>query len=160
MASYAVWSSQTFGVQSEGGVPNSSPLEPRSNLQERRGFDPWAPLALRSATLRAVRRGGNQRSVVRFDLQKRLHSRRGKQKFYVLKPLVRALIVRFNFWREILRWLVDLKKTELPLGPSILDAQRGAQVSFHRRHRVCRGRPPLNGGAVRCAHYFSSHFAF
>ena len=37
---YAVWSSRTFGVQSEGGVPNSSPLEPRSDPREGRGFDP------------------------------------------------------------------------------------------------------------------------
>ena len=40
MASYAVWSSRTFGVPSEGGVPNSSPSEPRPDLREGRGFDP------------------------------------------------------------------------------------------------------------------------
>ena len=37
---YTVWSSQTFGVRSEGGVPNSSPSEPRPGLREGRGFDP------------------------------------------------------------------------------------------------------------------------
>ena len=36
---YAIWSSRTFGVRSEGGVPNSSPSEPRSDLREGRGFD-------------------------------------------------------------------------------------------------------------------------
>ena len=36
---YAVWSSRTFGVRSEGGVPNSSPSEPRPGLREGRGFD-------------------------------------------------------------------------------------------------------------------------
>ena len=37
---YAVWSSRTFGVRSEGGVPNSSPSEPRPDLREGRGFNP------------------------------------------------------------------------------------------------------------------------
>ena len=37
---YAVWSSRTFDVRSEGGVPNSSPSEPRLELREGRGFDP------------------------------------------------------------------------------------------------------------------------
>ena len=32
---YAVWSSRTFGVRSEGGVPNSSPSEPRPDLWPR-----------------------------------------------------------------------------------------------------------------------------
>jgi len=34
-----VLSSRTFGDQPEGGVPNSSPSEPRSDLREGRGFD-------------------------------------------------------------------------------------------------------------------------
>jgi len=37
---YTVWSSRTFGVRSEGGVPNSNPSEPRPDLREGRGFDP------------------------------------------------------------------------------------------------------------------------
>ena len=40
LASYAVWSSRSFGVRSEGGVPNSSPSEPRPDLREGCGFDP------------------------------------------------------------------------------------------------------------------------
>ena len=35
----AVWSSRSFGDRTEGGVPNSSPSEPRFDLQEGRGFD-------------------------------------------------------------------------------------------------------------------------
>ena len=34
-----VLSSRTFGDRPEGGVPNSSPSEPRSDLREGRGFD-------------------------------------------------------------------------------------------------------------------------
>ena len=37
---YTVWSSRTFGVRSEGGVPNSSPSKARPDLREGRGFDP------------------------------------------------------------------------------------------------------------------------
>jgi len=33
-------SSRTFGDRTEGGVPNSSPSEPRSEPREGRGFDP------------------------------------------------------------------------------------------------------------------------
>ena len=36
----AALSSRTFGDRTEGGVPNSSPSEPRSEPREGRGFDP------------------------------------------------------------------------------------------------------------------------
>ena len=89
----AALSSRTFGDRTEGGVPNSSPSEPRSESWEGRGFDLVGVAGARSATLRAGRRDGSRRSTVRINLQK-LYSRRGRKIFRV-KPLVRAKTVSF-----------------------------------------------------------------
>ena len=63
-----VLSLRAFGDRPEGGVPNSSPSEPRSDLREGRGFDSLGTAASRSATLRAGRRDGSRRSTVRVHL--------------------------------------------------------------------------------------------
>ena len=41
-----VLSSRTFSDWTEGGVPNSSPSEPQSDLRERRGFDSVGALSV------------------------------------------------------------------------------------------------------------------
>ena len=58
----------------------------------------WAPLASRSATLQAGRRDGSQRSTVRAHLRKSCTPVE-EAKFFMFKPLVRAQIIRFTFWR-------------------------------------------------------------
>jgi len=93
---YAVWSSRTFGVRFEDGVPNSSPSEPRPDLREGRGFDPVGAVSAQSATLRAGRRDGVRRSTVRVTLQKMLYFRRGSKDFRI-KPLVCAQIIELKF---------------------------------------------------------------
>jgi hypothetical protein len=69
----AAWPSHTFGVRTEGGVPNNSPSEPRSDPREGRGFDLMGAAGSRSTTLRDGRRDGGRRSTVRAVLQKMLH---------------------------------------------------------------------------------------
>ena len=66
---FAALSSRTFGDRTEGGVPNSSPSEPRSDFRRDVASISWAPSAPRSATLRAGRRDGSRQSTVRVDLQ-------------------------------------------------------------------------------------------
>ena len=56
----AAWSSRTFSIQTERGVPNSSPSDPRSETREGCGFDLMGAAGARSATLRAGHR--NSRS--------------------------------------------------------------------------------------------------
>ena len=78
---------------------------------------PWAPSASRSATLRVGRRDGSQRSTVRAHLQKSCTPIE-EAKIFMFKPLVRAQIIRFTFWREFSHWFEDLKgQSESDLGP-------------------------------------------
>ena len=72
-----VLSSRSFGDRPEGGVPNSSPSEPRSESREGRGFD-------LAGAVRARRRSGGRRSAVRAVLQKMLYAFAEETKFLEL----------------------------------------------------------------------------
>ena len=70
---YAIWSSRTFGVRSEGGFPTVAPRSLGPIFGRGAALTPWAPSAPRSATLRAGRRDGVRRSTVHVTLQKMLY---------------------------------------------------------------------------------------
>ena len=145
MASYAVWSSRTFGVQSEGGVPNSSPSEPRPDLWEGRSFDPvgtfstpkrhpsgWAP-----RWCPAKHSPCSPAKNVILSL---------REQDFKIKPLVCTQIIKLKiFGGEFSLWLVDLKRQITPWIPNLRRVARGAAVfPLHGAARAgSRARPPF-----------------
>ena len=119
---YAIWSSRTFGVRSEGGFPTVAPRSLGPIFGRGAALTPWAPSAPRSATLWAGRRDGVRRSTVRVTLQKMLYFRR-RSKDFRIEPLVCAQIIELKILGgEISLGLVALKRPKWPLGSLILDA--------------------------------------
>ena len=93
---YAVWSSRTFDVRSEGGVPNSSPSEPRLELREGRGFDPVGAI---SAPKRHPSGWAPRWCPAKHSPcypAKMLYFRRGRKDFRI-KPLVCVQIIELKF---------------------------------------------------------------
>jgi len=95
-SSRAVWSSRSFGDRTEGGVPNSSPSEPRFDLQEGRGFDlvgvEAPPFRLGAATV--VGEAQSMSSCTNASCFRR------RNKIFGVSTLVRAQSWRRKFWRE------------------------------------------------------------
>jgi len=56
---------------------------------------------------------GSQRSTVRAHLRKSCTPIE-EAKIFMFKPLVRAQIIRFTFWREFSHWFEDLKGQSYP----------------------------------------------
>ena len=87
----------------------------------------WVPWASRSATLRAGRRVGDQRSIVRVHLQKSC-SLAEEAKIFMFSLLARAQIIGFKLLAGNVALIRKFEKTVLPLG--LLSLTRAGWGSF------------------------------
>ena len=112
----------------------------------------WAPWASRSATLRAGRRDGDQRSTVRVHLQKSC-SLAEEAKIFMFSLLARAQIIGFKLLAGNVALIHKFEKTVLPLGLlSLTCAARGSFV-----FSLARSPPAINTGDATFTFTFTFH---
>ena len=105
-------SSRTFGTRTKGGVPNSSPSEPRPDLREGRGFDPVGAI---SAPKRHPSGWAPRRCPAK-------HSPCSLAKNVILSPREQDFRIKLLVCAQIIELkMLCFEKTKLPLGSLILD---------------------------------------
>ena len=112
-----------------------------------------APWASQSATLRAGRRDGDQRSTVRVHLQKSC-SLAEEAKNFMFSLLARFQIIGFKLLAGNIALIRKFEKTMLPLVLLSLTLQRGVLWSFHS---LGLPPPPINTGDATFTFTFTFH---